>query len=201
MVGINMWMDLFKKVTLERGYEYFESGKIKDIHWDGNTVYGKVNGTEEYNVSAEIDGENVGKLSCDCPYAKGQKKCKHMAALLFKVLGGDIYVDDEYDDEYYDEDDDEYYEDYLYECDQHYNNIIDDDYRIDELIDSLDEKRLKDVLKYLLENDNSAKRSFLQYINSEDNNINIEDLKESIDCIFYENSDDEYIGYDEASIL
>lgn len=124
-----------------------------------------------------------------------------MAALLFKVLGGDIYIDDEYDDEYYDEDDDEYYEDYLYECDQHYNNIIDDDYRIDELIDSLDEKRLKDVLKYLLENDNSAKRSFLQYINSEDNNINIEDLKESIDCIFYENSDDEYIGYDEASIL
>lgn len=201
MVGINMWMDLFKKVTLERGYEYFESGKIKDIHWDGNTVYGKVNGTEEYNVSAEIDGENVGKLSCDCPYAKGQKKCKHMAALLFKVLGGDIYIDDEYDDEYYDEDDDEYYEDYLYECDQHYNNIIDDDYRIDELIDSLDEKRLKDVLKYLLENDNIAKRSFLQYINSEDNNINIEDLKESIDCIFYENSDDEYIGYDEASIL
>ena len=59
MVGINMWMDLFKKVILERGYEYFESGKIKDIHWDGNTVYGKVNGTEEYNVSAEIDGENV----------------------------------------------------------------------------------------------------------------------------------------------
>ena len=124
-----------------------------------------------------------------------------MAALLFKVLGGDIYIDDEYDDEYYDEDDYEYYEDYLYECDQHYNNIIDDDYRIDELIDSLDEKRLKDVLKYLLENDNIAKRSFLQYINSEDNNINIEDLKESIDCIFYEYSDDEYIRYDEASIL
>ena len=35
-----------------------------------------------------------------------------MAALLFKVLGGDIYIDDEYDDEYYDEDDYEYYEDY-----------------------------------------------------------------------------------------
>ena len=103
MIEINMWMDLFKKVILERGYEYFESGKIKDIHWDINTVYGKVKGTEEYNVSAEIDGENVGKLSCDCPYAKGQKKCKHMAALLFKVLGGDICIDDEYDDEYYDE--------------------------------------------------------------------------------------------------
>ena len=43
MIEINMWMDLFKKVILERGYEYFESGKIKDIHWDGNTVYGKVN--------------------------------------------------------------------------------------------------------------------------------------------------------------
>ncbi len=103
MIEINMWMDLFKKVILERGYEYFESGKIKDIHWDSNTVYGKVKGTEEYNVSAEIDGENVGKLSCDCPYAKGQKKCKHMAALLFKVLGGDICIDDKYDDEYYDE--------------------------------------------------------------------------------------------------
>ena len=103
MIEINMWMDLFKKVILERGYEYFESGKIKDIHWDSNTVYGKVKGTEEYNVSAEIDCENVGKLRCDCPYAKGQKKCKHMAALLFKVLGGDICIDDEYDDEYYDE--------------------------------------------------------------------------------------------------
>ena len=74
MIEINMWMDLFKKVILERGYEYFESGNVKDIHWDSNTVYGKVKGTEEYNVSAEIDGENVGKLSCDCPYAKGQKK-------------------------------------------------------------------------------------------------------------------------------
>ena len=133
MVEINKWMDLFKRVILERGYDYFERGKVKDVHWEGDTVYGKVKGTEEYNVSVEIDSENVGKLSCDCPYAKGQKKCKHMAALLFKVLGGDICIDDEYDDEY-----DEYYEDYLYECDQHYNNIIDDDYRIDELIDSLD---------------------------------------------------------------
>ena len=34
---------------------------------------------------------------------KVKKKCKHMAALLFKVLGGDICIDDEYDDEYYDE--------------------------------------------------------------------------------------------------
>ena len=41
-----------------------------------------------------------------------------MAALLFKVLGGDICIDDKYDDEYYDEDDDEYYEYYLYECDE-----------------------------------------------------------------------------------
>ena len=201
MIEINMWMDLFKKVILERGYEYFESGNVKDIHWDSNTVYGKVKGTEEYNVSAEIDGENVGKLSCDCPYAKGQKKCKHMAALLFKVLGGDICIDDKYDDEYYDEDDDEYYEYYLYECDEEYNNVIDDDYRIDKLIDSLDEEILKDVLKYLLENNSSARRSFLKYINNEDDNINIENLKESIDCIFYENSDDEYIGYDESSIL
>lgn len=196
MVEINKWMDLFKRVILERGYDYFERGKVKDVHWEGDTVYGKVKGTEEYNVSVEIDGENVGKLSCDCPYAKGQKKCKHMAALLFKVLGGDICIDDEYDDEY-----DEYYEDYPYECDQYYNNIIDDDCRIDKIIDGLDEEILKDVLKYLLENNSSARRSFWQYINSEDNNSNIEDLKESIDCIFYENSDDEYIGYDEASIL
>lgn len=97
--------------------------------------------------------------------------------------------------------DDKYYEDYLYECDEEYNNVIDDDYRIDELIDSLDEEILKDVLKYLLENNSSARRSFLKYINNEDDNINIENLKESIDCIFYENSDDEYIGYDEASVL
>ena len=41
----------------------------------------------------------------------------------------------------------------------------------------------------------------MKYINNEDDNINIENLKESIDCIFYENSDDEYIGYDESSIL
>jgi hypothetical protein len=52
-----------------------------------------------------------------------------------------------------------------------------------------------------LENNSSARRSFLKYINNEDDNINIENLKESIDCIFYENSDDEYIGYDESSIL
>ena len=72
--------------------------------------------------------------------------------------------------------DDKYYEDYLYECDEEYNNVIDDDYRIDELIDSLDEEILKDVLKYLLENNSSARRSFLKYINNEDDNINIENL-------------------------
>lgn len=52
-----------------------------------------------------------------------------------------------------------------------------------------------------MENNSSARRSFLKYINNEDDNINIENLKESIYCIFYENSDDEYIGYDEASVL
>lgn len=52
-----------------------------------------------------------------------------------------------------------------------------------------------------MENNSSARRSFLKYINNEDDNINIENLKESIDCIFYENSDDEYIVYNESSIL
>ena len=201
MVEINKWMDLFKRVILERGYDYFERGKVKDVHWEGDTVYGKVKGTEEYSVSAEIDDDKVGKLSCDCLYAKGRKKCKHMAALLFKVLGGDICIDDEYYDDYdyYEEYDDEYYdEDYSYD---YYNNIIDDNEEINRLIDSFDEEILKDVLKYLLENDSSARRSFWQYINEGDNNTNIEELKESIDCLFYKNSDDKYIEYSEASIL
>ena len=47
MVEINKWLDLFKRVILERGYDYFERGKVKDVHWEGDTVYGKVKGTEE----------------------------------------------------------------------------------------------------------------------------------------------------------
>ena len=78
------WMNLFERHILNRGREYCEDGCVLNLQTIGNTVMAEVEGSEYYQVSIELDGEEVMDMSCDCPYAAKGYNCKHMAAVLFK---------------------------------------------------------------------------------------------------------------------
>lgn len=75
---------LFGSEIYARGEEYFEEGYVKSIEpLNSATIAGIVYGTQKYNVSASIGGEDdiVCKCSCPCDF-----NCKHAAALLLKWL-------------------------------------------------------------------------------------------------------------------
>ena len=78
------WMNLFEPHILIRGMEYYEGGCVSDLQIIGNAVEAEVEGSEYYQVSIELDGEEVMDMSCDCPYAAKGYNCKHMAAVLYK---------------------------------------------------------------------------------------------------------------------
>lgn len=99
------WMNLFEPHILGRGMEYCEDGCVSDLHIIGNIVKAEVEGTECYQVSIELDGEEIMDMSCNCPYAaKGYRyNCKHMAAVLCEY---ESYLADEDDNKEEDYDND-----------------------------------------------------------------------------------------------
>lgn len=84
--------DDFNTRILSRGYEYYEDGLVEDVLLKGNIVTAKVEGSETYDVSVEIDNGIFIDGDCTCPYASDGSYCKHMAALLY-------YLDNENLDE------------------------------------------------------------------------------------------------------
>lgn len=97
------WMNLFEPHILGRGMEYCEDGCVSDLHIIGNTVKAEVEGTECYQVSIELDGEEIMDMSCNCPYAAKGYHCKHMAAVLCEY---ESYLADEDDNKEEDYDND-----------------------------------------------------------------------------------------------
>ena len=90
------WERLFTKQILNRGYDYYLDGAVKNMESSKDTIAAKVTGTEEYDVKISIDKGEVEDMYCSCPYASDGKNCKHMAAVLYEWSEEE---DDEYDDE------------------------------------------------------------------------------------------------------
>jgi superfamily II DNA or RNA helicase len=65
-----------------RGYEYFASGAVRDIHVDERGIVARVVGNDEYEVKLAQDG-NVLRASCTCPFFFGSLEiCKHIWAAV-----------------------------------------------------------------------------------------------------------------------
>ena len=84
--------DDFNSIILSRGYEYYEDGFVEDVLIKDNIITAKVEGTETYDVSVEVDNGIFIDGDCTCPYASEGNYCKHIAALLY-------YLDNENLDE------------------------------------------------------------------------------------------------------
>jgi len=52
------WKYLFDSHILDRGYDYYISGRIESIYRKDDTVYAVVEGNYDYNVEIELDEDD-----------------------------------------------------------------------------------------------------------------------------------------------
>lgn len=68
---------------IKRGYDYFQSNKVKNFEEIDDYLFrAVVSGTEDYDVEVDMIEPEVS--TCTCQYAKSGKICKHMVAVYYK---------------------------------------------------------------------------------------------------------------------
>ena len=77
------WKYLFEYNILDRGMDYFEDDRVTVKEISENRILADVEGSEDYNIRIRLENGEIAAMSCDCPYATGGAKCKHMAAVLY----------------------------------------------------------------------------------------------------------------------
>jgi len=82
------WKTLFKPYILERGEDYFLVNRVRELERTDEGWSAIVEGSENYEVEIYLDGDEVDGMYCDCPYAKEDNNCKHMAAVLYAIETG-----------------------------------------------------------------------------------------------------------------
>ena len=82
------WKELFRPHILERGRNYYEEGAVVSLDRTDTGYHAEVEGTEDYEVSIEIQDDEITDMYCSCPYADSGNYCKHMAAVLYEIEGG-----------------------------------------------------------------------------------------------------------------
>lgn len=78
------WQNLFTEIILTRGYDYYLSDTIKNMNVSNQTIKAIIAGYQNYEVEIKLEGDNIVKMTCSCPYASDGNNCKHMAAVLYK---------------------------------------------------------------------------------------------------------------------
>lgn len=87
---LQQFLDELDPKILERGEEYFYSGRVVCLEWNETCVSAEVSGSEAEPYQVEIDLSETGEIEdwyCGCPYDWGPV-CKHTAAVLLAVLEG-----------------------------------------------------------------------------------------------------------------
>ncbi len=89
------WKHLFSNTILKRGENYFQNGNVSAGNsTSANSKTFFVSGTDLYVVKITRGEDSIKKMQCDCPYAMGGARCKHMAAALFQMeKNGDLEID------------------------------------------------------------------------------------------------------------
>ena len=79
------WTYLFDRTILGRGRRYYSGGYVRNLKKQGDQYRATVIGTRTYRVTITLKGAHVSSMRCTCPYAEDGSKCKHMAAVLYKI--------------------------------------------------------------------------------------------------------------------
>ena len=84
------WEDQFDELILDRGYDYYQGGRVREVVLDGEEVKALVRGSDMYRVSLVYEEGDPSDMSCDCPYAAKGFTCQHMAAVLFQFESDEV---------------------------------------------------------------------------------------------------------------
>jgi superfamily II DNA or RNA helicase len=79
----------FKKLTWKRGQTYFRENRVTDVRLDGDTVRGKVRGSdsEAYETAIVMARGTILNSKCSCPaHRLYETHCKHVAALAIWIV-------------------------------------------------------------------------------------------------------------------
>ena len=152
-------LDIASSRTVSRGYDYYLDDYVKDVRQINDYEYeGYVKGSLNEPYFVHINIKHPKKSYCNCPFANGNRICKHMVALYFTVFEDEAneyeeWLNSSYDDEY--DDYDEYeYDDYPIE-----NNFTEPlffNQVLDNYLDSLSVTQLKTTLKEILLRDKES---------------------------------------------
>lgn len=79
------WEAIFQEHILDRGFNYYEQGLVKDLKVTTALLKAKVEGSKMYTVEINYESfdKKITKLHCDCPHYESGNFCKHLAAFLF----------------------------------------------------------------------------------------------------------------------
>ena len=70
---------------LMRGLDYYESGNIASLEFDGEEWVADIEGSDDYTVTVKLSKNgDILDTSCDCPYDWGEY-CKHQAAVFYAL--------------------------------------------------------------------------------------------------------------------
>ncbi len=74
--------------SYDRGVNYFQEGRVRELDLVGEQATGKVQGTRLYEVRLDLSREDFG-ARCSCPYDWGGY-CKHIVAVLLQLGQTDL---------------------------------------------------------------------------------------------------------------
>ena len=86
---MKQWKDLFRTHILERGWNYYEEGRVASLKQTPTGYTAVVEGIDDYDVEIELRDEQIYDMTCTCPYAADGNYCKHMAAVLYEIEEGE----------------------------------------------------------------------------------------------------------------
>lgn len=84
------WENQFDEVILERGLDYYSTGRVDIIDQDEGKVIAVVDGSGQHSHQVKVSfiSHQLTSMSCTCPYACEGANCKHMAAALYALEAG-----------------------------------------------------------------------------------------------------------------
>lgn len=165
-------LDMASASSVYRGHVYYKNENVISYKQLSDFEYeGEVEGTRKTPYHVIINKKHPKSSYCDCPFANGNKICKHMVALFFAVSPEELkdyedWSENDYDEEEYDENLEDYYDEYDdYEEKSNFIKPIFFDKILSNYVDNLSEEDAKNILKKELEK--SEEYTFYNYLQKE----------------------------------
>lgn len=79
------WNERFTNAILKQGEGYFKENRVADLKQTKSGYEALVQENHSYPVTIVMKDKVLKSMRCSCFVAKGQKNCKHMAAVLFAI--------------------------------------------------------------------------------------------------------------------